>query len=96
MSLLLSSYPNKPPPSPVHVVPAPTDPEALLTIAEVALIVRVDQSTVRRWIKNGYLTAVQLPRMGRGTRANYRVKRRMLDILINGLDEQSSVKEQVL
>jgi len=33
----------------------------LLTVAEVAQILRVDDTTVRRWIKQGVLDAVVLP-----------------------------------
>ena len=44
----------------------------LLTVAEVAAKLRVDDTTVRRWIKAGALTAVSLPHRGR--RQSYRVK----------------------
>ena len=49
----------------------------LLTVAEVARIFRVDDTTVRRWIKQGALEAVPLPK--RGTRQGYRVKRETVD-----------------
>ena len=48
-------------------------PDDLLTIAEVARWLRVDPTTVRRWIKCGALEAITLPH--RGKRQAYRVKR---------------------
>ena len=38
-----------------------TEPEELLTVREVARRLRVDDTTVRRWIKHGTLEAVSLP-----------------------------------
>lgn len=35
--------------------------EDLLTVSEVARILRVDDTTVRRWANNGDLEAVKLP-----------------------------------
>ena len=49
----------------------------LLTVSEVARIFRVDDTTVRRWIKQGALEAVPLPK--RGARQGYRVKRETVD-----------------
>lgn len=46
--------------------------EELLTVREVANRLRVDDTTVRRWINNGVLDAVTLPHIGR--RQSYRVK----------------------
>ena len=53
----------------------------LLTIAEVAKHLRVDATTVRRWINSGALEAVVLP--GR-QRHFYRIKRSTMDRLIGG------------
>lgn len=53
----------------------------LLTINEVAEALRVDPTTVRRWVKNGVLEAISLPH--RNTRQAYRVKRTTLDRLLN-------------
>ena len=36
----------------------------LLTVSEVARILRVDDTTVRRWIKEGALEALPLPKEG--------------------------------
>jgi len=44
----------------------------LLTIAEVAKRLRVDSTTVRRWISTGTLEAVTLPHVNK--RQSYRVK----------------------
>jgi excisionase family DNA binding protein len=52
----------------------------LLTVHEVAEELRVDDTTVRRWIKSGALDAVALPHSGR--RKGYRIKRATLDNLL--------------
>jgi excisionase family DNA binding protein len=49
----------------------------LLTIAEVAQILRVDNTTVRRWVKVGALEAITLPH--RNERQSYRIKRKTLN-----------------
>jgi excisionase family DNA binding protein len=54
----------------------------LLTVREVARQLRVDDTTVRRWIKNGALDAIKLPH--RGARQAYRIKRETLDALLSG------------
>ena len=52
----------------------------LLTIREVAEQLRVDDTTVRRWIKSGILEAITLPH--RGARQAYRIRRATLDALL--------------
>jgi excisionase family DNA binding protein len=52
----------------------------LLTIAEVARILRVDNTTVRRWVKQGVLEAVVLPHAN--SRQVYRIKRETLDKML--------------
>jgi excisionase family DNA binding protein len=54
----------------------------LLTVSEVADILRVDDTTVRRWVKQGALEAVVLPHVN--TRQAYRIKRETLDRVIGG------------
>jgi excisionase family DNA binding protein len=49
----------------------------LLTVSEVARILRVDDTTVRRWVKQGALEAVVLPHVN--ARQAYRIKRDTLD-----------------
>lgn len=56
------------------------EPERLLTVREVARQLRVDDTTVRRWIKSGSLEAITLPH--RGKRQAYRIKQSTLDALI--------------
>lgn len=56
------------------------DMEELLTVREVARRLRVDDTTVRRWIKSGALEAVTLPHRGR--RQAYRVKKSTMDKLL--------------
>ena len=58
------------------------DMDELLTVREVARRLRVDDTTVRRWIKSGALTAITLPHKGK--RQAYRVKKSTLDALLKG------------
>ena len=53
----------------------------LLTVREVAERLRVDDTTVRRWIKNGSLEAITLPH--RGSRQAYRIRRETLNALLD-------------
>ncbi len=55
--------------------------EELLTVHEVARRLRVDDTTVRRWIKSGALEAITLPH--RGKRQAYRIKKSTLDVLLS-------------
>jgi excisionase family DNA binding protein len=55
--------------------------EELLTVREVARRLRVDDTTVRRWIKAGTLEAVSLPHSGK--RQAYRIKRETVEKLLN-------------
>ena len=57
------------------------NPNALLTVHEVAEILRVDDTTVRRWVKNGVMHAITLPHKNK--RQAYRIKRHTLDQLLN-------------
>jgi excisionase family DNA binding protein len=57
-----------------------TEKDDLLTIREVAQRLRVDTTTVRRWISLGLLEAIVLPH--RGKRPAYRVRKRTLDHLL--------------
>jgi excisionase family DNA binding protein len=59
-----------------------SDKSELLTVHEVAQALRVDDTTVRRWIKNGVMEAVSLPH--RGLRQAYRIHRRILERLLEG------------
>lgn len=61
---------------------------SLLTVHEVATELRVDDTTVRRWIHDGILEAVPLP--ARGTRQAWRVKRETLDALLTSTNMISS------
>jgi len=56
------------------------DEADLLTVREVAQTLRVDDTTVRRWIKNGVLEAITLPH--KGTRQAYRIRRSTLTALL--------------
>jgi excisionase family DNA binding protein len=52
----------------------------LLTIAEVAQILRVDGTTVRRWAKTGTLEVVILPHPNE--RCAYRIRQQTLDNIL--------------
>ena len=52
----------------------------LLTASEVADILRVDATTVRRWIKSGAIEAVALPHQN--IRTAYRIKRKTVEKLL--------------
>ena len=56
--------------------------DELLTVREIAKRLRVDDTTVRRWIKSGALEAITLPHKGK--RQAYRVKSSTLGKLLNG------------
>ena len=53
----------------------------LLTINEVSKILRVDPTTVRRWIKRGAMEAVILPHVN--ARESYRVKQSTLNNVLS-------------
>ncbi len=49
----------------------------LMTVPEAAEQLRVDDSTIRRWIKEGKITVVVLPHVN--ARQAYRIKRETLE-----------------
>ena len=63
--------------------------EELLTVSQVAGILRVDNTTVRRWVKNGALEAVVLPHVSE--RLAYRIKRATLDTVLGETSEAQRV-----
>lgn len=54
----------------------------LMTVHEVARQLRVDDTTVRRWIKSGALPAASLPHFGK--RQSYRVRRTSVEAIMMG------------
>ena len=54
--------------------------ESLLTVHEVATQLRVDDTTVRRWVKQGALEAIVLPHVNE--RQAYRIRRETLEKLL--------------
>ena len=66
--------------------PVTYDEAELLTVREVARQLRVDDTTVRRWIKNGVLEAITLPH--RGARQAYRIRRSTLEALLAAPPQQ--------
>jgi excisionase family DNA binding protein len=53
----------------------------LLTVREVARYLKVDDTTVRRWIKGGVLAAVELPHKGK--RHAHRIRKDVFDKLLS-------------
>lgn len=66
-----------------------TDLSELLTVSEVADILRVDDTTVRRWVKQGTLEAVVLPHIS--ARQAYRIKRETLNRVLGEEKDLASV-----
>jgi len=60
--------------------------DELLTVSEVAKILRVDDTTVRRWVKNDVLQAVKLPHLNK--RQSYRIRRNTLNDVLEGNHQQ--------
>lgn len=56
------------------------EPEELWTVHEVAKQLRVDDTSVRRWIKSGTLPAIVLPH--RGKRMAYRIRQSTMDAML--------------
>jgi predicted site-specific integrase-resolvase len=61
--------------------------ESLLTVQEVANILRVDTVTVNRWIRAGVLDATELPKytdadQPRQTRRRFRIKKSTIDKML--------------
>ncbi len=63
----------------------------LLTVREVAGYLRVDDTTIRRWIKSGSLEAVTLPH--RGKRQAYRIRKSTLEALLTGVPTRPLLSE---
>ena len=58
----------------------------LLTVAEVAHMLRVDDTTVRRWVKQGALDAIVLPHTN--LRQVYRIRRETLEEVMGSEPEE--------
>jgi excisionase family DNA binding protein len=56
--------------------------DELLTVKEVAEELRVDPTTVRRWIKNGSLEAISFPEKIGRQRQTHRIRRSVLESLL--------------
>ncbi len=57
----------------------------LLTVSEVARILRVDDTTIRRWIKEGALDAIVLPHVNE--RQAYRIRRDTLNTILESTNQ---------
>lgn len=58
-----------------------TQEKELYTVAEIASILRVDPTSIRRWIKLGILEAITLPSKN-GLKQGYRIKKATIDKLL--------------
>ena len=65
----------------------------LMTVREVAEELRVDDTTVRRWIKDGLLEAITLPHAGK--RTGYRVKRSTLLMLLTSSYSREGIQNGI-
>ena len=54
--------------------------EELLTVQEVAERLRVNEATVRRWVKSGAIKAVSLPHKGK--REIFRIRKSTLEAIL--------------
>jgi excisionase family DNA binding protein len=63
----------------------------LLTVVEVARILRCDPTSVRRWIHDGVLDAIRLPG-GHAKYTKFRIKRETLERIV-GKKEQPCQEE---
>jgi excisionase family DNA binding protein len=61
---------------------AESEEEVLLTVQEVAQELRVDQTTVRRWIKNGCLSAISFPKKTGRQRQVHRIRKSILQAVL--------------
>jgi len=61
--------------------PELAEQDELLTVAEVATRLRVNDTTVRRWIRSGAIASIALPHMNK--RQAYRVRASTLETLLN-------------
>lgn len=48
-----------------------TEPEELLTVAEIAAALKMNQQTIRNWIDSGYLPAIRIGRRVRVKRSDF-------------------------
>jgi excisionase family DNA binding protein len=62
-------------------IPNSSQDDELLTVKDVARRLKVDETTVRRWIKLGTLDYVTLPKT-RNMRAQYRIKKSDVDKIL--------------
>ncbi len=63
-----------------NTMPNVPNESTLLTVHEVATRLRVDDTTVRRWITNNILPAITLPHSGK--RQGYRIRQSDLDTVL--------------
>lgn len=66
--------------------------EELLTVKQTAHTLRVHETTVRRWIRNGFLEAIQLPGHTNAKRKSLRIKRSTVDKVLTSTLHLAGVK----
>ncbi|GAC1662327.1 MAG: hypothetical protein PVS3B3_33450 [Ktedonobacteraceae bacterium] len=60
--------------------------DELMTMQEVAQILRMDEATVRRWARSGIIDVIELPRVKKNTR--YRMRRTAFDAMLNNTSKK--------
>lgn len=74
------------------MVAAPKTNDELMTVSEVATLLRVDDTTVRRWVKQGALEAIVLPHVN--ARQAYRIKRETLNTLLGIQPQEQELPQE--
>lgn len=69
--LRATKWPPRSDPTPPIVQHEPSDDPRFMTVAEVAAEVRCSLSTVRQWLRTGYLTSVKLGKHRRVSRSDF-------------------------
>ena len=54
----------------------------LLTVQEASRILKVDDTTVRHWAKEGAFDVLILPSVGNGKNRRYRIKRESFEVFV--------------
>lgn len=63
----------------------------LLTAKEVAAILRVDEESIRRWLRDGVIPGVKLPGLPGASRHSWRIRGETVDaILAQGNETKTS------
>lgn len=56
----------------------------LLSVKQVSQALAVNPATVRRWVKEGLLECVTMPKSGKGIKSFYRIRGSAVDKILEG------------